>query len=258
MSTPGIAMILYTVREPAKQNLQDTLNRVRDTGFEYVQWSGMPDLPAEEARAALDAAGLSTMAGHCMLEPFESDFADTVQFWHTLGVRDLALASMMTDCRDSLADWRRGLNRIKSVAERLRDEGIRFSYHNHDFEFQRFAEDTRFKIDILLDETPPELVHAEFDTAWVHTGKADPAIYIARHARRCPIIHVKDHKANLDSDGKPVPTELGHGVLDWPAIFAAARNAGVEWLVYEQDESERDVFDSCRMSYEFLRTHAGG
>ena len=257
MRAPGIAMILYTVREPAQRDLPDTLHRVRDTGFEYVQWSGMPDLPAGEIRRSLDAAGLTTMAGHCTLEPFETDFENAVQFWHALGVRDLALASMMDDCRDTLEGWRWGLSRMIAVAERLLGEGIRFSYHNHDFEFERFAEDPRCKMDILLDETPPELVHAEFDTAWISTGNADPAVTIRRHAGRCPIIHVKDHKASTDSDAKAVPTELGNGVLDWPGILAAARESGVEWLVYEQDESEIDVFESCRLSFEFLRKHVG-
>jgi len=257
MREPGIAMILYTVREPAKRSFLNTLHRVRDSGFEYVQWSGMPDLPADEIRRSLDVAGLTTIAGHCTLESFEWDFEKAVQFWHTLGVRDLALASMMEDCRDSLEGWRRGLARICAVAQRLRDEGIRFSYHNHDFEFERFAEDARCKMDILLDETPAELVHAEFDTAWVSIGKADPATYLRRHAGRCPIVHVKDHKPLADPDGRPVLTELGNGVLDWPNILAAARESGVEWLIYEQDETERDVFESCRISFEFLRKHVG-
>jgi len=257
MSTPGIAMILYTVRKQAERDLPGTLQRVRESGFECIQWSGMPNVPADEARRALDAAGLTTVAGHCTLEPFEVDFDNALRFWHTLGVRDLALATMMMDCRESLADWRAGLKRMERVAKRLRDEGIRFSYHNHDFEFERFPEDTRFKMDILLEETDPDLVHAEFDTAWVSAGKADPAVYIARHAGRCPIIHVKDHKATLDPDAKPIPTELGQGTLDWPAIFRAAQESRVEWLVYEQDESELDVFESCGMSYAFLKERVG-
>ena len=63
MKKPNIAIILYTVREPAKQDLVGTLKRLRDIGWEYVHWSGMPPVSADEARAALDEAGLRAVAG---------------------------------------------------------------------------------------------------------------------------------------------------------------------------------------------------
>ena len=46
MKKPNIAIILYTVRGPAKQDLAGTLKRLRDIGWKYVQWSGMPAMPA--------------------------------------------------------------------------------------------------------------------------------------------------------------------------------------------------------------------
>ena len=70
----GIALQLYTMREPARQDLAGTLKRVRDIGWEYVQWSGMPPLPARTIRDALDAARLKAVAAHCKIESFEEDF----------------------------------------------------------------------------------------------------------------------------------------------------------------------------------------
>ena len=54
----AMALQLYTLRDPAKKDLTGTLKKVREMGWEYVQWSGMPNLPAEKIRAELDAAGL--------------------------------------------------------------------------------------------------------------------------------------------------------------------------------------------------------
>ena len=45
-----MALQLYTMREPARKDLSGTLKKVREMGWEYVQWSGMPNLPAEEIR----------------------------------------------------------------------------------------------------------------------------------------------------------------------------------------------------------------
>ena len=255
VNSPGIALQLYTLREPAKRDLPDTLRRVRDIGFEYVQWSGMPELPAEEIRAALDDAGLRAVAGHYSVEAFEHDFAGSVEFWKTIGVTDVAPGSMMDECRDTLDGWLGGARRLNTLGAKLRAEGLRYSYHNHAFEFEYFDTDPRYKLDILYGATSPVNVYAELDTAWVYIGGADPAAYLRRYAGRCPVIHVKDAQLRAKPDGSPKLVELGRGELDWPDVFEAAREAGVEWLIYEQDECDGDPFDSARVSYEFLRAH---
>jgi len=251
MGKPGIAMTLFTVYQPAAKDLLGTLKRVRDTGFEYVQWSGMPAISAEEIRAALDEAGLKPIACHCAVEPFEKDFLQEVRFWKTVGVSDVAPGGMMSDCRDSLEGWRRGVKRLDILGAKLRDVGIRLSYHNHDFELKTFPEDPRPKLDILYEECAPDNLYAELDVAWLDVGGADPAEYIRKYPRRCPLIHAKDLKPER-KDGQVQFTELGRGVLDWPDILAAACEAGVEWCIYEQDTCEGDPLDSVRISFEFL------
>jgi sugar phosphate isomerase/epimerase len=252
MSNANFAIILYTLREPAKENLPATLKRVREVGFEHVQWSGMPPLPAEEIRAALDEAGLRAIAGHCAMEPFEEDFEANVRHWKTVGAPDIAPGGMMGDCKDSLEAWLRGAKRLDELGAKLRMEGIRLSYHNHAFEFEKFEGDDRCKLDILYGETQPYNLYAELDLGWVHAGGADPAAYLRKYAGRCPVVHAKDL---VLADGKPQFKPLGQGALDWPAIFAAGAEAGVDWYVYEQDTCEGDVWDSVAASYEFLKAN---
>ena len=252
MSKPGIAMILYTVREPARDDLLGTLKRVRDAGFQYVQWSGMPDLPADEIRAALDAADLKAIAAHCGVEPFEKDFEQQVSFWRTVGVKDVAPGGMMRDCTDSLAAWLRGALRLDTLGAKLREVGMRLSYHNHAGEFERFPDDSRCKLDILYESTNPKNLYMELDTCWAQVGGVDPAAYIRKYPGRCPLIHVKDMRAERNAKGGPVFVPLGDGILNWDAIFAAARESGVEWCIYEQDSHEGDLFECVKKSYQFL------
>ncbi len=248
---PGIALQMYTLRDPAKKDLADTLKKARQMGWEYVQWSGMPNLSAEEIRKALDAAGLKAISAHTAMEPFETDFNDTVRFWKTVGVTDIGPGGMMKDCKATLADWLKGAKRLDAIGANLRAAGIRLSYHNHSFEFEKYPGDPRCKLDILMQATKPENLKAEFDIAWVLNGGADPAAYLRKYKGRCPVIHVKDvipaaegRKAQL----KP----MGQGAVNWKEVFAAARGAGVEWYVYEQDSGEGSPFDYARASYEFL------
>jgi len=257
MTKPNIAVILYTVREPAKQDLVGTLKRLRDIGWEYVQWSGMPPVSAKEARAALDEAGLQAVAGHINAVEFEKDFEGQVDFWKTLGTTDIAPGSMMPDCKNSLEAWLSGCKRLDRLGAKLRNEGIRLSYHNHAFELETFEGDERRKLDILYAETAPENLYAELDLGWVYAGGADPAAYVRKYAGRCPVIHCKD-LTMVEGQERPHFVPLGQGEVDWDAAFAAAKEAGVEWYVYEQDDSDIDVFECCEISYEFLKEHVLG
>lgn len=255
MGKAGIALQLYSVREPAKRDLLGTLQRAREMGFRHVQWSGMPELPAPEIRKALDAADLTAIAGHYSMEAFEQDFDGAVRHWKTIGATDVAPGSMMKDCRDSLAGWLRGAQRLDALGAKLRAVGIRLSYHNHAFEFEKFEGDRRYKFDILYESALPENLSVELDTGWAYVGGVDPAAYLRKYAGRCPVIHVKDFNGDGTGPEPPKVTELGRGDLDWPDIFRAGAEAGVEWYIYEQDEHDGDPLDSARVSYEFLVSH---
>lgn len=250
----GIALQLYTLRDPAKKDLPGTLRKVREMGWEYVQWSGMPNLPPEKIRAALDTAGLKAIAAHVSVESFEKDFAAAVRSWKTVGVKDVAPGGMMKDCKATLADWLNGAKRLDALGAKLRAVGMRLSYHNHSFEFEKFPDDPRAKFDILLKATRPENLKAELDTAWAYHGGADPAAFLRKYKGRCPVIHAKDIAAG--KNGKAQLKPLGQGALNWKEIFAAGREAGVEWYVYEQDSGEGSPFDYARASYAFLAKNA--
>jgi sugar phosphate isomerase/epimerase len=250
-----IAIILYTVREPAQKDLPGTLKRVREAGFEHVQWSGMPPMPAAEIRKALDDAGLKAMAGHCAVEPWEEDFEKELEFWKTVGASDIAPGGMMGDCKDSLEAWKEGARRLDILGTRLRNEGMRLSYHNHAWEFEKFEGDDRCKLDILYEETERNHLFCELDLAWVRHGGEDPAKYIRKYAGRCPVLHAKDLTETVDDRGIPEFKPLGQGILDWPGIFKEATESEVEWLVYEQDTHDGDPLESARESFEFLENN---
>ena len=245
----GIALQLYTMRDPARKDLSGTLKKCREMGWEYVQWSGMPNLQADEIRAALDAAGLRAIAAHVSVEGFEKDFEGSVRFWKTVGANDVAPGGMMSDCTANVQAWLRGAQRLDAVGAKFRAVGMRLSYHNHSSEFEKFPDDPRTKLDILLEATKSENLCAELDTAWAFNAGADPAAFLRKYKGRCPVIHVKDI---VKSGGKAALTALGQGDLDWKDIFASGREAGVQWYVYEQDSGQGSPFDFARASYEFL------
>ncbi len=245
----GIAIQLYTMRNPAKEDLDGTLKKVADMGWQYVQWSGMPKLPADKIRAALDKAGLKCIAAHIAIETFEKDFDKEVAIWKTVGCKDVAPGGMMGNCTANLEAWLKGCKRLDELGAKLRGAGMRLSFHNHQMEFEKFAGDDRTKHQILMDSTKPENLFAELDIAWAYAAGVDPAAYIRTLKNRCPVVHAKDVK----KDGKKnVLKPLGQGEVKWDEVLAAGQESGIEWYIYEQDNGEGSPFDYAKASFDFI------
>ncbi|MFP4499999.1 MAG: sugar phosphate isomerase/epimerase family protein [Candidatus Hydrogenedentota bacterium] len=256
MSNIGIALQLFSVRQPGAADLPAALSRCREAGFDFVQWNAMPDLPAPEIRRLLDTAGLKAIAGHASIEAFEQDIDAAVTFWETVGAPDIATGARMTECCDTRDAWIAGAQRLETLGARLRAYGMRLSYHNQAFELEPFPGEHLTKLDLLYANTNPENLYAELDTGWLAAAGADPATTIRAYAGRCPILHVKDLAAERDNAGNPIFTALGAGVLDWDDIFDAAEEAAAEWYVYEQDTRPGAPFDAVCQSYAFLAERA--
>ncbi len=60
------------------------------------------------------------------------------------------------------------------------------------------------------------------------------------------------------SDGQPVMVEIGEGNLDWTDVLAACSEAGVQWLIVEQDVCRRDPFESLAISRRNLQALGAG
>ena len=63
-------------------------------------------------------------------------------------------------------------------------------------------------------------------------------------------MHLKDMTVR---NGKPIMAEVGEGNLNWPRILDACKESGVEWYIVEQDECERDPFESLAVSLRNLK-----
>jgi sugar phosphate isomerase/epimerase len=91
----------------------------------------------------------------------------------------------------------------------------------------------------------------EIDTYWITHGGGDPAAWIAKCRGRIPAVHLKDMLIKLDRT--QYMAEVGEGNLNWPAILAACKEAGVEHLLVEQDVCYRDPFESLEISLKNLK-----
>ncbi|HEY8965475.1 MAG TPA: sugar phosphate isomerase/epimerase, partial [Candidatus Methylacidiphilales bacterium] len=145
------------------------------------------------------------------------------------------------------------LDRAGSV---LRQAGQVLTYHNHATEFFRLPGTGQTALDYLYAKTSPQNLQAEIDTYWVQHGGGDPVAWCRKLRGRLPLLHLKDYEVTAEQ--KPNYAAIGQGNLDWPAILAAAGEAGCQWYIVEQDVCPGDPFDSLRTSFDYLAAHTDG
>jgi sugar phosphate isomerase/epimerase len=130
------------------------------------------------------------------------------------------------------AGWRALGARLQNAGAPVVAAGLKFGWHNHDFEFVALPDGTIPQT--ALFEGGPDLAW-EMDVAWVVRGGSDPLAWIDAHKTRIIAAHVKDIAPvgqNTDEDGW---ADVGHGTVNWGAIMPALRAIGVENFVMEHD-----------------------
>lgn len=251
MPAAKIAAQLWTIRESLKtpEDFARGMARVRELGYDAVE----PCLPAvvgpAEIRKILDANGLAACGSHGPWKRIVEDVDGLIADHRTLGCRFPGTGGIPGDMRNA-EGYRKFAESVGRAAGQLARAGMAFIYHNHAAEFAKF--DGRTALEIMA-EAAPEGLAFELDLCWVQGGGADPAAWIRKLGKRVPLVHCKD--LGIGRDGKPHSMPVGHGNLNWPAILAATRETGVQWLVVEvEDEHAKgDPFESLRVSIDNLR-----
>lgn len=149
--------------------------------------------------------------------------------------------------------WKQSAELLNKKASALKPLGIKVGYHNHNIEFAPVGKTTGWEI--LLRETDPGLVFFEVDTGWVATAGLDVVKFLKTVRGRARLMHVKDVAVgNPKSYAISMkPAEVGSGTLDWVKILPAARKAGIEHFLVEQEPPfEIPRIDSAAKSYAFL------
>lgn len=135
------------------------------------------------------------------------------------------------------ADWLRHAERLNQWGVRLRREGLRLAFHNTNFDFSPI--DGVTGLELVLENTDPNLVWCELDVGYALSGGAKPEALIDRYSGRVALLHMKD----IDSKS-PRPnfecfqsgwTALGTGIGNWPAIIGAAERGNCAYY-YIEDE----------------------
>lgn len=237
-----IGLQLYTLRKPFAADPLGTLGRIREIGYDAVEFAAPLGSDFAAFATRMRDIGLDCPSAHVGLAEMAERPDEVLAMAATLGCRYLVMPYVMPDQRD----WQAVITTLGAFAARAREEGLRVAYHHHDFEFE--TTDGVRPFDRLVGETDPDLVNFELDVYWLKKGGEDPRAVIEKMAGRVKLIHLKD----MAPDGGMA--DVGSGTFDFTALIETADAAGAEHYFVEHDFPPSPWWPSVEASLEHLRT----
>jgi sugar phosphate isomerase/epimerase len=232
---PRIGLQLYTVRDELARDRHGTLRTIASLGYEGVELFGPVD--AQPMRAALDDVGLAVAGRHISLDADVDVLAEEARI---LGCNRVALGWI--DQVATPAERDEAVARITVLAQRARAAGLDFGFHNHWSEVP--ALDDGVSLLALL----PAWIWLEIDLGWAWWAGTSPLELLEWARGRTPLVHVKDLRARGTREFVPV----GDGAVGYDGIVDTAADLGIEWLLVEQDELDRELAEALGRSLKAL------
>jgi sugar phosphate isomerase/epimerase len=246
----GIGVQLYTLRNEMEADVEATLRKVAELGYEGVEFAGYFGWDADKLKQLLDDLDLKAIGSHVSLNNLRSNLLGEIAYLQTLGGNYLICPYVAEENRKSTQDWIGLFGELGKFGAEVNKHGLQLLYHNHDFEFHSQV-DGAFVFDAMYASVKPELLKVEMDVCWVQFAGHDPLAYISKYAGRLPLLHLKDF--TKDAEHKLVTLELGLGDVPLNEVITAAEKAGVEWLIVEQDHCQKPPLVSIENSLQWVK-----
>ncbi len=260
---------LYSIRDDMQKNPVETLKKLSDMGYRYVEHANYSNRKfygygAKEFKKILDDLGLRMKSGHTVMgtpawDESKNDFTDVWKYT----VEDAAIAGQQYVISPWLDDRYRkdidGLKRFMAVfnksGELCKKSGMKFGYHNHDFEFNTMLDGMRL-YDIMLKETDPELVIQQLDIGNMYGGGGRALEYLKQYPGRFASLHVKDEiKSDKESMGGYESTILGTGVIGVKEIVDLSKKMmnAVHLIIEQESYQGRMPLDCVKEDLQIMK-----
>jgi sugar phosphate isomerase/epimerase len=246
---PMIAVQLYSVREEMKNDPLGTLKQVAAMGYKNLEHANYVDrkfygYSPREFRKVLDDLGLKMPSGHTVLghqhwnadrKEFTDAWKYTVEDAATLGQMHVVSPWMDKSFRQDYDGLVRFLEVFNRAGELCQKSGMKFGYHNHDFEF---SESLNGKVlyDIILQNTDPQLVVHQLDIGNMVGGGGEAMNILKRYPGRFESMHAKDVIRRANESDKYESTILGKGLVPVKEVMEWGRKSGgTKIFIVEQE-----------------------
>ena len=245
---------LYSVRDDMSKDPAGTLTQIATIGYKNVEHANYVNRKfygqsAAEFRKTLDDLGLKMPSGHTVMgkqhwDDSTKDFTDgwkyTVEDAAVMGQQFVISPWLDESMRKNIDDFKRYMDVFNKSGELCKKSGMRFGYHNHDFEFSSQLDGKRL-YDQILENTDPSLVVQQMDIGNMYGAGGRALELIKQYPGRFVSMHVKDEiKSTKGEMGGYESTILGQGVIPVKKVMDAGRKTGGTTLFLLEQESYQD------------------
>ncbi len=257
-SVPEPGIQLYTVRDAMKAYAKDTLAQVSKLGYKNLELAGYSNgkfygMEPVEFRKVVEDLGMKVISSHTGVEVKGVDTGNAQKMAEDhakIGVKYCVQPWLVEERRKTADSYKKFVDELNLVAEVMKKSGIRFGYHNHDFEFKKVDNVIPF-YDIYLKNADPKLMTFELDLYWATKAGHNPVDIFRKYPGRFELWHVKDMENSADKFFAPV----GTGTINFKEIFAHQKDSGLKYYFVEQDATrDNKPMDAIKTSIDNLKS----
>ncbi|WP_367175606.1 sugar phosphate isomerase/epimerase family protein [Haloarcula rubripromontorii] len=266
------ALQLYSIRS-LSEPLPEIVRRVGAAGYDGVEFAHrFHEESPRDIATALDDIGLEPVAVHADLPEVEAALdgeSDLLVRCRTVGCDTLVIPHLSASELRTRSDIRSLCHRLRDAAAGLEACDMQLGYHTGRRTFRPFLPDAAGQ---LIDETPVPIAVGEYthqllttlrapdpttipsetpmwnlvarttpaelmfepEVAEIREAGYDPRALFSLCGDRTSMVHLRDvSPAGLFQGYEDVPH--GEGVVDMDAVLDAVSDAGVDWVIYENE-----------------------
>ncbi|MCX6327291.1 MAG: sugar phosphate isomerase/epimerase [Bacteroidia bacterium] len=254
-----VGLQLYSVREDMLKDPLGSLTRLAKMGYVYVEHANYINrkfygYSAHELKKVLDSLGLKMVSGHTVMgrqhwDETKKDFSDswklTVEDAGTLHQQYVVSPSMDGSMRKTYDDFMRYMEVFNKCGELCKKQGMKFGYHNHDFEFSEKLNGEKL-FDIMMKSIDPELVVIQLDIGNLYNGGAVAIDVVNQYPGRFENIHVKDEIMAESGAAQYESTIIGEGIVNTRQVVdQATKTGGTTCYIIEQESYQGKTPMEC-------------
>ena len=241
------ALQLYSVRDEMRADPLGTLTQLAEMGYTHVEHANYVDhkfygWTPQEFKKVLEDLGLKMPSGHTVLgkdhwnaelQDFSDDWKKLVENAAFMGQEYVVSPWLDATLRQTYDDLLRFMEVFNKCGELCKKSGMRFGYHNHDFEFSEKLNDQTLW-DIMMNNTDADKVVMQLDTGNMYVAGALAKDLLEKYPGRYDNIHIKDMVKTADGASFE-STIVGKGLLPMKEIADLALSSGTKLFVIEQE-----------------------
>ena len=250
-----IGLQLYSLRNEFKTDVPGTLALIKKWNIKKIEGGGTYGLTVDAYKKLLAENNLDMVSYGASFEELASDPQKIAQNAKAFGSKYIMCAWVPHKQGGFTEDeMNKAIEVFNRAGKVLHENGLKFVYHPHGYEFRPYENGTQF--DYMIKKTDPKYVNFEMDVFWVKHPGQDPVALLKKYPKRFLMLHLKDRRPGTQGNQEgQAPDEtnvvLGQGDVGIAAVMRQAKKMGIKYCFIE-DESPKAV-QQIPQSIDYLR-----